>query len=65
MKTEKNTYEGIISQQRLIGIRKVLPTADSGDDFFWFVMNALPGGNNSSYRIYRFSNYYLASMEVA
>ncbi|MDJ0689837.1 MAG: hypothetical protein QNJ41_15150 [Xenococcaceae cyanobacterium MO_188.B32] len=38
-----------VPQQRLIGIRKVLPTADSGDDFFWSVMNALPGGNDTSY----------------
>ena len=38
-----------VSQQRLIGIRKVLSTAESGDDFFWSVMNALPAGNNATY----------------
>ena len=38
-----------VPQQRLIGIRKVLPNADSGDDFFWSVMNALPGGNDATY----------------
>ncbi len=38
-----------VPQQKLIGIRKVLPTAESGDNFFWSVINALPGGNNSTY----------------
>ena len=38
-----------VSQQKLVGIRKVLSTAESGDDFFWSVMNALPAGNNVTY----------------
>ena len=38
-----------VPQQRLIGIRKVLPNGDSGDDFFWSVMNALPEGNDRTY----------------
>ena len=38
-----------VPQQKLIGIRKVLPTNNSGDDFFWSVMNALPEGNDRTY----------------
>ncbi len=38
-----------VPQQKLIGIRKVLPTNDSGEDFLWSVMNALPEGNGRSY----------------
>ena len=38
-----------VPQQKLIGIRKVLPTGDSGDDFFWSVMNALPEGKDRTY----------------
>ncbi len=38
-----------VPQQKLIGIRKVLSTAESGDDLFWSVMNALPGGNDATY----------------
>ncbi|MDJ0589542.1 MAG: MerR family transcriptional regulator [Pleurocapsa sp. MO_226.B13] len=38
-----------IPQQRLIGIRKVLPKNHSGEDLFVSVMNALPGDNNSTY----------------
>ncbi len=38
-----------VPQQRLIGIRKVLPTNNSGEHLFGSVMNALPGKNNSIY----------------
>ena len=38
-----------VPQQKLIGIRKVLPTAESGDDFFWSVMDAFPGENDATY----------------
>ncbi len=38
-----------VPQQKLIGIRKVLPKAESGEELFRSVMNALPGGNNATY----------------
>ena len=38
-----------VPQQRLIGVRKVLSQAESGDDLFWSVMNALPGKNDTTY----------------
>ena len=38
-----------VPQQKLMGIRKVFPTDESGDDLFWSVMNALPGGNDGTY----------------
>ncbi len=38
-----------VPQQRLIGIRQVLPTNTSGEDLFVSVMNAFPGDNNSIY----------------
>ncbi|NEO02579.1 MAG: MerR family transcriptional regulator [Moorea sp. SIO3I7] len=38
-----------VPQQQLIGIRKILSTGESPDDFFWSVMNALPGDNNTTY----------------
>ncbi len=38
-----------VPQQRLIGIRKVLPTNNSGEDLVGSVIHALPGKNNSIY----------------
>lgn len=38
-----------VPQQRLIGIRKVLPTNDSGEALFGSIIHALPGDNNSTY----------------
>ena len=38
-----------VPQQRLIGIRKVLPTNNSGEDLVGSVIHALPGKNNSTY----------------
>ena len=38
-----------VPQQRLIGLRKVLPTDDSGEELFGSLIHALPGDNNSTY----------------
>ena len=38
-----------VPQQRLIGLRKVLPTNESGEELFGSLLNALPGDNNSTY----------------
>lgn len=38
-----------VPQQRLIGLRKILPTNDAGEALFGSVMHALPGENSSIY----------------
>ncbi|MEO1373334.1 MAG: MerR family transcriptional regulator [Cyanobacteria bacterium J06635_10] len=38
-----------VPQQRLIGLRKVLPTNHSGEELFGSVIHALPEKNNSTY----------------
>ena len=38
-----------VPQEKLMGIRKVFSTAESPDDFFWSVMQALPGDNDNTY----------------
>ncbi|MCJ8281278.1 MAG: helix-turn-helix domain-containing protein [Rivularia sp. ALOHA_DT_140] len=38
-----------VPQQRLIGLRKVLPTNDAGEDLFGSVMHTNPGENNGIY----------------
>lgn len=38
-----------VPQQRLIGLRKVLPTDDSAEELFGSLIHALPGDNNSTY----------------
>jgi DNA-binding transcriptional MerR regulator len=38
-----------VPEQRLIGLRKVLPTDDSAEELFGSLIHALPGKNNSIY----------------
>ena len=38
-----------VPEQRLIGLRKVLPTDDSAEELFGSLIHALPGDNNSTY----------------